>query len=93
MSIPRNMIGPRLRQIRRDRGLTQITFALMCQRKGWDISRETLAKIESQCRWVADFELVFLANVLELANGELLQDSESAGLAKKLVSKLERRLQ
>jgi transcriptional regulator with XRE-family HTH domain len=87
------MIGPRLRQIRRDRGLTQIAFASMCQRKGWDISRETLAKIESRCRWVADFELVFLANVLEMAIGELLLEAESAGLAKKLVSKLERRLE
>jgi transcriptional regulator with XRE-family HTH domain len=86
------MIGPRLRQIRRDRGLTQIAFASICQRKGWDISRETLAKIESQCRWVADFELVFFANVLELTTVELLPDAESAGLVKRLVSKLERRL-
>ncbi len=32
---------------------------------GWDISRDTLAKIESQLRWVADFELLCLASVLE----------------------------
>jgi hypothetical protein len=33
---------------------------------GWDISRETLAKIESQIRWVADFEMVVLAAALKV---------------------------
>ncbi len=39
---------------------------------GWDISRETLARIESQIRWVADFELVCLAEALGLAVLSLL---------------------
>ena len=34
---------------------------------GWDISRETLAKIETQIRWVADFELVCLAKALNVS--------------------------
>ncbi|MDD5349034.1 MAG: helix-turn-helix transcriptional regulator [Chthoniobacteraceae bacterium] len=93
MKAPRNMIGPKLRQIRFERGLTQPALAAMCQLKGWDMSRDMLARIEGQSRWVADFELVFLANVLELTTGELLPDSKSAGLAKKMVSRLERRVE
>jgi hypothetical protein len=45
---------------------TQLVLAERCQRLGWDISRDTLAKIESQTRWVADFELAFLAAVLRV---------------------------
>jgi threonine aldolase len=36
-----------------------------CNLLGWGISRETLAKIESQIRWVADAELVCLAKALK----------------------------
>ncbi len=38
----------------------------------WDISRETLAKIESQIRWVADSELFKLAEALDIDPCELL---------------------
>lgn len=41
--------------------------------QGWDISRETLAKIESQFRWVADTELLKLAMALESDAGEILK--------------------
>lgn len=40
---------------------------------GWDISRETLAKIEAQIRWVADFELVQLADALKADAGDILR--------------------
>lgn len=39
---------------------------------GWDLSRETLAKIESQIRWVADFELLCLAAALRVEVEALL---------------------
>ncbi|MGE3310472.1 MAG: hypothetical protein AB7O66_10915 [Limisphaerales bacterium] len=40
-------------------------------RKGWDISRETLAKVEAQIRWIADFEVVHLAEALGVKPGDL----------------------
>ena len=40
---------------------------------GWDISRETLAKIEGQFRWVADFELLQLADALHVDAGDILR--------------------
>jgi hypothetical protein len=39
---------------------------------GWQISRETLAKIETQVRWVSDFELVCLASAFDLEIQSLL---------------------
>ena len=41
---------------------------------GWGISRETLAKIEVQIRWVADAELVCLAKSLGVSLEALLPD-------------------
>lgn len=93
MATPRNMIGPKLREIRSARGLTQSDLASRCQRKGWDLSRETLAKIEGQSRWVADFELVFFASVLDLSINDFFPAPDSAKLAGKMIVKLERRLE
>lgn len=44
------------------------------QRMGWDISRDTLAKVESQTRWLADFELAFLADALRVPLDLLLPE-------------------
>jgi transcriptional regulator with XRE-family HTH domain len=52
--------------------LSQSDLAARCGVLGWDLSRETLAKIESQIRWVADFELVCLAAALRVDVKELL---------------------
>lgn len=70
----RNIIGPQVRKIRSQSGLSQLELAARCQRMGWDLSRETLAKIELQTRWVADFEVIFLAYVLGASHLALLPD-------------------
>ena len=41
-------------------------LAAICQRKGWNISRFTIAKIESRSRCVADFELILIAESLKI---------------------------
>lgn len=69
---PLNIIGPQLRRLRYERGLSQPELAAACQRKGWDIGRDTVANIEGQRRWVADFELLFLARVLSVPVETLL---------------------
>jgi transcriptional regulator with XRE-family HTH domain len=87
MENPRNMIGPQIRRIRSERGLSQPQFAQLLQRAGWDISRDTLAKIEDQRRWVSDFEVAFLASVLKVQMTALF-----AGKPAEYVARLERRL-
>jgi transcriptional regulator with XRE-family HTH domain len=56
-----NVIGPILRKLRQQKGLTQDQVAAKCQIRGFDLTRGTLAKIESQVRAVSDHEIPFLA--------------------------------
>ncbi|MEW6157603.1 MAG: helix-turn-helix transcriptional regulator [Verrucomicrobiota bacterium] len=56
--------------------LTQPMLAARCRRWGWDLSRETLAKIETQLRWVSDFELLCLAKALRVDPTDLLPSKE-----------------
>lgn len=69
---PRNIVGPQIRRFRLERGLSQAAFAAQCQRIGWDIGRDTVKHIEEGVRWVADMELVLLAQALGVAVDVLL---------------------
>jgi len=70
------MIGPTLRSLREAEGLTQAELAGRLQLAGWDISRETLAKVESQVRCVTDRELVRFAEALDVDPSELLKPTK-----------------
>ena len=79
-----------MRKIRSQHGLTQADIAARCQRMGWDLSRDTLAKIELQSRWVSDFEVVFLAQALGVSHHELLpDDKQMKTLARDFIRRLE----
>jgi transcriptional regulator with XRE-family HTH domain len=60
-----NIIGPQVRKLRDQKGWTQEVLAQKLQLAGWDISRTSLAKLESQLRSVPDGELLFLSKVLQ----------------------------
>jgi transcriptional regulator with XRE-family HTH domain len=72
---PRNVVGPQLRRLRNERGLSQTALAARCQRKGWDAGRDIIKHIEAQVRAVRDVELVLLASVLGVAPANLLPES------------------
>lgn len=72
MQRPRNIIGPQLRRLRSAAGLSQPALAAKCQLIGWDIERDTIAKIEGQSRWVSDAELVMLARCFGVPIDKLL---------------------
>jgi len=76
MANPRNFVGPQVRKLRNQRGLTQPMLAARCRRWGWDLSRETLAKIETQLRWVSDFEMLCLAKALRVEPSDLWPSRE-----------------
>lgn len=59
-----NLVGPQIRRIRSEQGLSQPALAAKCQRLGWDAGRDILARIEGQVRLVTDHELLFLARAL-----------------------------
>jgi len=70
---PRNIVGPIIRELREEKGLTQAQFVAKLNVLGWDLSRETFAKIEYRIRWVADFEILKLAEALGVEGPELLR--------------------
>lgn len=71
-----------------ERGLSQAALVVVLQRRGWDISRGVLASIEGQVRWIADFELVFLANALVVPLENLISVSAMGKKATVLVRDL-----
>jgi len=74
----RNVVGPQIRRLRYARGWSQSQLAARLQRAGWDISRSSLAKIESQLVWVGDYELFYLIRIFQITVGELLPKFDPA---------------
>ena len=70
-TVPMNGVGPEVRRLRIKAGLSQPAFAAKCQRAGWDISRDIVARIEGGSRCVEDRELVMLAKSLGCALAQL----------------------
>jgi DNA-binding XRE family transcriptional regulator len=61
-----NIVGPAVSEARRAAHVTQDALAAKCARLGWDISENTITKIETGIRCVTDEELVILAKALKL---------------------------
>jgi transcriptional regulator with XRE-family HTH domain len=74
------MVGLQVKRLRQAQKLTQPMLVARCNLLGWGISRETLAKIESQIRWVADFEAVCLSKALKVPLETLLPDQSKTAL-------------
>lgn len=79
-----NLIGKQLAKLRTQRDLSQAEFAARCQRLGWDVSRDVLARIEIEIRGITDRELVVLCAALEVPIQELLTSQTSRGYLKNL---------
>ena len=67
----RNVVGPKIRRLRRERGWTQADLALHLQLAGWNTSRSGVSKIEAQLVHVDDQEICFLRQVLRVEVREL----------------------
>jgi transcriptional regulator with XRE-family HTH domain len=66
MTRPQNIVGPKVRKLRYQQGMTQEALSARCGVLGWDLSRATLSKIEAQLRCVTDAELELLAKALKV---------------------------
>lgn len=60
-----NLVGPQVRRLRNRKRWSQPQLAARCQRLGWDIGRDIIARIESRVRLVTDSEILLLARALE----------------------------
>ncbi len=66
-----NIIGPQVRRIRYARHWSQLKLAAKLQRAGWDISRSGVSKVEARLKFVLDYELDYLVEVLHVELKEL----------------------
>ena len=64
MASPKNIVGPVVQRVRFQKGWTQAVLTARCQRLGWDIGENLIAKIEAQYRCVTDLEMAYLAKAL-----------------------------
>jgi transcriptional regulator with XRE-family HTH domain len=71
---PANVVGLKIRKMRKKLGLTQEAFAGHCQLTGLDISRSTLGQIEARLRYVSDEELIVVASLLGVPADTLYPD-------------------
>jgi transcriptional regulator with XRE-family HTH domain len=62
----KNVVGPAVRKLRYQRKLSQAQLAARCQLRGWNASRDIIAAIEGQIRYVTDKEIVNLAKILRV---------------------------
>ena len=67
MASKQNIIGPQVRKLRNERGLSQAQLAARLEVLGLEISRAGLSKIEAGLRCVADAELPVIAQALKVA--------------------------
>ena len=66
-----NIVGPQIRRLRDNQGWSQDECAVQLQLAGLDISRESLAKVESQIHDVEDHHLPYYAWTLGVGIDEL----------------------
>ncbi len=69
-----NIIGKNVRLIREKKGWTQEQLAAKCNLIDWEISRGTLAKIESNVRGVTDIEVSYFALVFDVDIDKLFSE-------------------
>ena len=69
----KNIIGPKLKALRLDAGLTQKTLAEKLQLSGYEFSDLTILRIEQGKRFVPDYEIVAIADFFNITTDELLR--------------------
>ena len=68
----KNIIGKKVKELRKARGLSQKALAEKLQLLGYDFSDLSILRIEKGDRFVADYEVVALAQVFGITADELL---------------------
>lgn len=69
-----NIISRKLKELRKQSGLSQEEVAAQMQLLGVDISQPLISKIEQNKRFVKDYELACFCRVLNVTERDLLAD-------------------
>ena len=70
-----NVVGPKLKNLRNDKNISQTEFSRLCKEKGVKRSVATISKIENQLRSVYDYEVQIFAEVLNVPIDELYRSA------------------
>ena len=62
-----NVIGPRLCEAHKNRNYSQEILAIKMQLENIEMSQKIISRIEKQERFVADYELIYFAKVLNVS--------------------------
>ena len=68
----KNIVGQKVYDIRKKKNLKQKDFLAKLQTLGMDISATSLSRLEGQQRLVQDYEIVILAQALDVSFEDLL---------------------
>lgn len=68
----KNVIGPKIKQLRVNKNLTQKALAEKLQLEGYEFSDLTILRIEQGKRFVPDYEVAVLAKFFNISTDELL---------------------
>ena len=68
----KNIIGPKIKQLRVSKKLTQKALAEKLQLEGYEFSDLTILRIEQGKRFVPDYEVAVLAKFFNVSTDELL---------------------
>lgn len=71
----KNIIGNKIKKLRKEKGLTQKHLAELLQLEGHEFSDLTILRIEQGSRFVPDYEIVILADFFGITTDELLKDT------------------
>ncbi len=69
----KNIIGPKIKELRKASGLTQKELAEKLQLEGHEFSDLTILRIEQGLRFVPDYEVLILADFFSISVDELLK--------------------
>ena len=67
----KNLVGPKVKELRIQKKLTQKNLAIQLQLLGYEFNELTILRIEQQTRFVSDMELLALATFFEIEIREL----------------------
>lgn len=71
----KNIIGSKIKQLRKEKKLTQKHMAELLQLEGHEFSDLTILRIEQGTRFVPDYEIVILADFFGVTTDTLLRQS------------------
>lgn len=70
----KNLVGKKIEQLRKEKGIKQKDFIAQMQTMGCDINPTSYSKLEGQVRNATDKEIFIIAKILNVSMEELFND-------------------